>query len=174
VSAASTELDEVVALLERVLPDPRAYGERLLQQVVLRWAESGGARRVVADAADPGDPPVLADVLRATRDAGTYTNADTDPDDIATDAGHDPGLADTPILLASALGACQCWGLREHCPACAGAGSSGWAEPDVDLFHEFVSPAVARLTVTLAGDRTPAEHPEREDHHERTRQGVNP
>ena len=37
---SATELDEVQALLERVLPDPRGYAERLLMQAMTRYGQS--------------------------------------------------------------------------------------------------------------------------------------
>ena len=48
------------------------------------------------------------------------------------------------MLLAAALGACECWGLRANCDLCWGQGSAGWIQPDPELFEEFVQPAIAR------------------------------
>jgi hypothetical protein len=48
---------------------------------------------------------------------------------------------DRIILLAAALGACECWGDDLDCGVCGGAGSSGWTDPDQDLYREYVRPA---------------------------------
>jgi hypothetical protein len=62
------------------------------------------------------------------------------------DADSDRFAADTTLVLAAALGACDCWGMVADCSVCAGAGTSGWTEPDVELFREFVGPALARIS----------------------------
>jgi hypothetical protein len=53
-------------------------------------------------------------------------------------------LADRNVLLAAAVGACDCWGLNPDCAICSGEGSAGWLEPDARLYAEFVEPAVRR------------------------------
>jgi hypothetical protein len=55
-----------------------------------------------------------------------------------------PGMGDTEILLAAALGACVCWGRDPGCPVCAGRGGAGWTDPDLELYAEYVAPAVQR------------------------------
>ena len=43
---ATTELEEVQALLDRALPDPFGFAQRLLLQIMSRWGEvPGGAAR---------------------------------------------------------------------------------------------------------------------------------
>ena len=54
---------------------------------------------------------------------------------------------DTNVLLAAALGACECWGLRGACGTVPRPGSAGWIQPDPELFEEFVRPAISRLSV---------------------------
>ena len=131
---SGTELDEVQALLERVLPDPPGYAQRLLLQAMAQWGQL----------AEPG-PGV------SKTDASTfYTTApaeemDADSIVITPDQPADRAPADTNILLAGALGACVCWGLQADCNLCWGQGSAGWTEPIPELFDEFVGPAIARL-----------------------------
>ncbi|MCF6509657.1 hypothetical protein E9549_19995 [Blastococcus sp. MG754426] len=60
-------------------------------------------------------------------------------------------LSDTCLLLAAALGACECWGREPGCEVCAGAGSPGWTDPDEDLYRELVLPAVRRRAGTGTG-----------------------
>lgn len=62
-------------------------------------------------------------------------------------------LSDTCLLLAAALGACECWGRDPGCELCAGDGAPGWTDPDEDLYREFVLPAVRRRAGT-ATERT--------------------
>jgi len=72
------------------------------------------------------------------------------PDGPVTVVGYDADaqqeLSDHNLLLAAALGACDCWGTHVDCEVCAGAGTPGWTEPDPDLYAEYVTPAVNRAT----------------------------
>lgn len=172
---SASELDEVVTLLVRILGDPRAYGERLLQQVLLRCAESAPSvvQRRGRDGfklADLVVPPEFEDEdhdrapdgeARKDRSGGQPDHAGkgiygTDPPgSVPHRADGDPvsgASTEIAVVLAAALGACDCWGLRGDCPTCRGKGSAGWIDPDVDLFHEYVSPAAARLSSLLDGD----------------------
>jgi hypothetical protein len=60
-------------------------------------------------------------------------------------AGHE-ALVDRNVLLAAAVGACDCWGEEPECAICGGAGSAGWTQPDSGLYGEFVRPAIARMS----------------------------
>lgn len=132
---SGSELDEIAALVGRILPDPNGFVQRLLDQAVTRW---GGP---VPGA--PGGEPIEASA-RLRADGGD------EPD------GRSAQLVGMSSLLAAALGACDCWGLQPRCPACDGAGSSGWVDPDLELFQEFVGPAAARLTASgFDDDPTP-------------------
>jgi len=117
------ELDDVMALLTQVLADPSAFAERLAEQAVTRFAHGpDGAGRLDGDR--------VVDAERVVDAAGFTTRSDNDNN----------------ILLAAALGACECWGAEITCPDCGGAGAAGWTEPDVALFQKFVGPAVERLS----------------------------
>jgi hypothetical protein len=110
---STTELSQVEALLERVLPDPMGFAERVFQQMVDRMATEVPGGASPAHGAANGS--------------------------IAHDA-----LADRNVLLAAAVGACDCWGVNPGCAICSGEGSAGWLEPDARLYAEFVEPAVRR------------------------------
>jgi len=130
-----TELEEVQALLERVLPDPSGYAQRLVMQAMARWGQSASSS---ADGFYSGASDFY------TTDATERTRADKSV------ISHDQVIVDeAPIdinmLLATALGACECWGLRRECPLCGGQGAAGWTQPDAELFEELVQPAVKRL-----------------------------
>ena len=89
---SATELEEVQALLERVLPDPRGFAGRLLQQAVTQYglvAEPAPTAFYAAEDVTSGEDVIVADQWAA-----------------------DQPPVDTNILLAAALGACECWGLR--------------------------------------------------------------
>jgi hypothetical protein len=60
-------------------------------------------------------------------------------------AAHE-ALVDRSVLLAAALGACDCWGEDAGCPSCGGQGSAGWVPPDPELYAEYVAPAVRRTS----------------------------
>ncbi len=44
--------------------------------------------------------------------------------------------------VASALGACRCWGLSPDCPRCSGQGRPGALDVDPDAFVEVVLPLI--------------------------------
>lgn len=127
---AITELDEVQALLDHVLPDPAGFAQRLAMQVVARW---GG---------QPAGTAARAFYANVATDDATRPTTVITPDW----AARDEPPVDMSLLLATALGACDCWGMQPDCAACRGHGSVGWTDPDPELFVEFVQPAVARLS----------------------------
>jgi hypothetical protein len=154
---ATTELQEVQALLERVLPDPSGFAQRLLLQVMTQFGES----------AAPGAGP-YGSAASAFYTASAHEDATTDNIVITPEQPDaDEGLASTNVLLAAALGACECWGLRADCDLCQGRGSAGWAEPVSQLFYEFVGPAIARLPDLPPDDLAEAAGagPDRRDHY---------
>lgn len=57
----------------------------------------------------------------------------------------DAALADRNLLLAGALGGCECWGCDPGCTVCAGDGTAGWLPPDPALYAEYVEPAARRM-----------------------------
>ena len=125
---STTELDEVQALLEHVLPDPSGYAQRLMVQAMTRWGNSARPQEAGAFYPPPPyEPPDSGTVIPAGRDS--------------TD---DPAI-NTNLLLAAALGACECWGLDAACGVCLGYGTAGWTVPDLELFEEFVQPAITKL-----------------------------
>lgn len=135
-SMSATELDELQTLLEHVLPDPSGYAQRLLLQVMTRWGRAAGSG---APASYPG-----ANAF--------YTS--TTADDVMTNGAvvtpepptEDEAPIDINLLLAAALGACDCWGLQGDCHICQGHGLTGWTQPDAELFAEFVQPAIEKLS----------------------------
>lgn len=130
-----TELEEVQALLERVLPDPAGFAQRLALQAMTLWGQHAEPRAsAFYTATETADAKVGDIVITPDRD---------DDDDMPVD---------TNILLAAALGACECWGLRASCDMCWGHGSAGWIQPDPELFDELVQPAIARRSGIPAGE----------------------
>jgi hypothetical protein len=118
---STSELGDLEALLQRAMPDPRGFAERVFEEMVERLTKQ------VPDAAAP---------VVDSCDAEAYD-----------------ALVDRNMILAAAVGACDCWGYEPGCPICGGAGSAGWTRPDAELFSEFVEPAVRRMTGPL-GDET--------------------
>jgi hypothetical protein len=131
---STTELEEVQALLERVLPDPAGFAQRLALQVMTQWGQ------VV-------EPPASTFYTATETEDVTVGDIVITPD--LLDADEPP--VDINILLAAALGACECWGLQASCDLCRGQGSAGWTQPEPELFEEFVKPAIARLSGISAG-----------------------
>ena len=77
----------------------------------------------------------------ATVPAGNGPNVVPGYESVAHDA-----LVDRNVVLAAALGACECWGEDNGCPDCGGAGAAGWVPPDPELYAEYVAPAVRRTS----------------------------
>jgi hypothetical protein len=127
---ATTELDEVTALLERVRPDPTGFAQRLLIQVMSRFGDVPEPHPAIFFTEDDGPDD---------RAAGPTVTVPADP------VSYPDPEVDTSMLRAAALGACQCWGLRPDCEVCAGHGCTGWVRPDRELFDELIQPAVARM-----------------------------
>jgi hypothetical protein len=130
----TTELDDVTSLLGKVLPDPRGFAQRVFEQLAARWSNSAHFNSAATEFNDAKDAQPTA--------AMTSSTANDIPED----------LSDPHTLLAAALGACECWGFRFDCTVCDGAGFSGWRQPDPTLFHEFVAPAVERLSASAPAE----------------------
>ena len=77
---------------------------------------------------------------------------------VNTGMSHYAALAERDSELAAALGACACWGEREDCEACGGAGHPGWRLPDQELFSALVVPALLTLTQSTASESRPDTH----------------
>jgi hypothetical protein len=95
------------------------------------------------------DPKGYAErVFRQLRDRLTGQSTLTEQPTVI--AGYDDdafeAIQDRNLLIASALGACECWGEDPGCPNCAGQGKSGWNQPDPSLYGEFVEPASKRIS----------------------------
>jgi len=63
-------------------------------------------------------------------------------DSSSEELAHYEELIERNGVLASALGACDCWGEQADCLICHGAGEPGWTLPDRRLFSSFVKPAI--------------------------------
>jgi len=132
---SATELKDVQALIDRVLPDPRGFAGRLLQQAIAQYG-------LLAE-------PTATAFYTATAEDVTSAEAVIVSDEWAADDLP----ADVTTVLAAALGACECWGLLDDCDHCHGQGSTGWVQPDPELFDAFVRPALDRLTEAKVRDR---------------------
>jgi len=155
---STTELDEVQSLLEHVLPDPGGYAQRLALQAMTRWGQSAGSSVSGFYPASAAQDVTVSDIVLRT---------DPEPAD-------EPPI-DTNLLIAAALGACECWGLQADCSLCRGQGTAGWTHPDLELFDEFVGPAIAKMSGTSAGSYE--QHGNGESRRQRqpsTAQGENP
>lgn len=50
-------------------------------------------------------------------------------------------------VIASTLGACECWGAHQRCRTCAGAGTPGFFAPEPNLFEELIGPLLVDESV---------------------------
>jgi hypothetical protein len=160
-----SELQEVQALLVRILPDPSGFAGRLLNQAMGQWGQATG-------------PTATAFYTATTAEDYTATTAENFTVSETVIAPERPtaneGPVDINILLAAALGACECWGMQADCCLCQGQGSAGWTQPESDLFDEFVRPAIARLAGGYADGRAPdtSVTADEDDQHHQTAQEV--
>lgn len=113
---SGTELTDLEALLIRVISDPSAFGRAVMEQLMDRLAMPS-----------PRPAPV------------------TVPGTLVSDDVHE-AMKDRNVLLAAALGACECWGTDFECTECSGRGSAGWRIPDAQLYEEYVGPAISRAS----------------------------
>jgi hypothetical protein len=67
-------------------------------------------------------------------------------------------LAEHNQIIASALGACFCWGFDAECPHCQGKGIAGTQTVNTQLFERLVLPFFQRL-VALPESKTDGEQP---------------
>jgi hypothetical protein len=163
------ELD-VNELPERVIPDLFALCQRVLQQVLDQLARE----YAVGDAADEPPEETIAIALgnRLTQmlvdgNASAASEWSATSDEAEVSPSYDE-LLDRDVALATALGACDCWGEQADCPICRGAGRPGWELPDRRLFVTYVRPALRALPKRGAGPagarrQTEHERKERED-----------
>jgi hypothetical protein len=150
---------EVNGLFERVMADPVVLAERILQQVLNQLAQECA----VGTNADEPPEDVLAIALgdrlaqmiipqngsisqewsgSAISRNGPDAHEGSEPHTQHEELIRCEELLDRQTVLAAALGACDCWGQQPECPICHGAGGSGWALPDRQLFASYVQPAV--------------------------------
>jgi hypothetical protein len=99
------------------------------------------------------DPRGFADrVLGQLLDRVSGGSPVVQPITVVQPAGQEHG--DLMILLAAALGACECWGRDPGCGLCNGDGGPGWIDPEEDLYAEYVRPAVQRRAGTVSSAAT--------------------
>jgi hypothetical protein len=135
------------ALLSRGMVDPAVLGERLFEEFQDRLASS----EIFADISAKPPEELLATAFgnwlagiidteaspTANRPAAGRSRADRICEE----------LADRNVVLAAALGACNCcWGSTSDCPICAGAGAPGWILPEEQLYIAYVDPAIRAFT----------------------------
>ena len=141
------------------LPDPIRFRGTASEQAIGQWGQLA-------------EPTATAFYTATTAEDFT---AGEDRHSDAEQPAVDQGPVDINILLAAALGACECWGLQADCGLCQGQGSAGWTQPEPELFDEFVRPAIARLPGIYAdGSRspTPAVTADEDNQDHQTAQGV--
>jgi len=159
--------DELDTLLQLVVSDPGGTLGRVLNQAFVQLVASdstpdsaAGPEALVASAITRRLGLLVAPEPHVTFDE--HTTAGPDPQ-----AGYLEQLMDRNSSLASALGACDCWGDAPDCPICGGEGHPGWAALNRELFAAYVGPALAAMTDHEATTLTVADQPD-ENHQEET------
>jgi len=132
------------AVVGRILLDPGGLAQRVLESFQDQLQRDG----LLPAGGDESPEELLAAALgtwlaskltspRAARERPASAFDDIDP-------LFEQRLVDQNQVLASALGACPCWGKRVECGTCSGAGGPGWKVPNPQLFFEYVQPAARR------------------------------
>jgi hypothetical protein len=81
-----------------------------------------------------------------TDESSTSDHSEGPARDLSPDmAAHYEELLERNAAMASALGACDCWGEVGDCEICMGAGKPGWAIPNKLLFSKLIRPALQAL-----------------------------
>jgi hypothetical protein len=138
------------ALLGRGMVDPAVLGERLFEEFQDRLTSSEIFANISAEPPEELLATAFGNWLAGIIDnesstASTPTAGRSRADRICKE------LADRNVVLAAALGACNCcWGSNFDCPVCAGAGAPGWIQPEEQLYIAYVDPAIRAFT--RAGD----------------------
>jgi hypothetical protein len=131
---SGSELADLEALLLRVMSDPSAFGHAVMDQLLER----------LSTAPPPRQAPVTV--------TGRLVDEDLE------------AVQDRNLLIAAALGACECWGEDLECDLCAGRGTPGWQRPDAQLYEEYVAAATRRMSGSDLNDQ-PQESEGRTDAH---------
>ena len=126
------DADPMQALLQHYDGDPRL---RLLAQILQARAQASSA---------PATPAPTVEEMESRMARLRRAHAE---------------LRDQYLRIAEALGACaRCWGEDARCRDCGGAGTSGFFEPDRELFLCYVLPAVRRVRAQSDARSTPRAH----------------
>ena len=135
---------DLAALLGRGLSDHLSLVERVVDQVVDQVSVD---ETFVATGETPTERIAVAIGNRLARmildeDASTDRGRSVDDQVLA----HYDELVERNLALASALGACDCWGESPQCLICDGDGVPGWLPPDRELYTTYVEPVVRAVT----------------------------
>jgi hypothetical protein len=123
-------------LLERVAEDPVGLLDRVLARAV---GQLSGDNAAVDDGGGEGSP---ADVVASALGDRLALLIAGDRREHELEARN--------RVLATALGACDCWGEEIDCPVCDGEGAPGWLLPEPRLFAAYVRPGLRALDQTEA------------------------
>jgi hypothetical protein len=170
------ESNELGALLQSAMSNPLSMLGRILEQVLGQLSADPNATSY--SAADAGPEALIAEAITrrltdffAAPDPGSSRDRLVSMRADAQAAYHEQVL-DRNICLATALGACDCWGSAPECPICQGEGTPGWTLPDRELFATYVQPALTKMTdpqqVPTAAD-APEERPREDTDDDRVR-----
>ncbi|MGP3945498.1 MULTISPECIES: hypothetical protein [Streptomyces] len=137
------------ALIGQVLRDQGPLIDQLLAHLAEYFAPDGAAPASLTSAND-----LVATIARnwSTPAASGAAEPIAEVAEQRRSCSHD-SVVDRNLLLAAAVGACDCWGDDPDCPICGGEGTSAWMAPDRHLFAEYIYPAVRSLSVARASAR---------------------
>jgi hypothetical protein len=139
-----------------MISDPTSFFQKLMEQVMIK---SPGLAVTLMNQKQGSQEQFLLDLLSERLSKLLTADPDSKPaepsvvEDLVTEDGIDEQslLADYEFLvnknsqLASALGACECWGEDSGCPVCQGEGMPGWTRPETQAYSFFIRPAMKAL-----------------------------
>jgi hypothetical protein len=133
-----------------MISDFRLFFQRVLEQALAKSPNLGASlMNPDTDAREAYLAEAVGNGLAAMFETGESSKPDHSEGsarNLSSDvAAHYEELLERNAAMASALGACDCWGEVGDCEICRGAGKPGWAIPNRRLFSKLIRPALQAL-----------------------------
>ncbi|MCP4470114.1 MAG: hypothetical protein GY815_05425 [Gammaproteobacteria bacterium] len=123
--------------------------ERVINQALMSSQEAGVGKRGESVSSEDLIGKLIGQYIGPVRHQDGNQGIEGEDKSLMTYIGvvmaHYSELKESNTALASALGACECWGEDFDCVLCEGEGSPGWTLPDEEDFSEYIRPALAAI-----------------------------
>jgi len=130
-----------------MIADPKAFLQEIMEQVLARSPQLSSV--LISQDRESSEKyliDLLADristLIEGKGDEDKNQDSEVDDNFSAEPFDEYQSMINRNRLLASALGACDCWGENKHCTVCDGEGRPGWTLPEKKPFLYFVRPVL--------------------------------